>query len=89
MIFQATSKFVIVSVKLILPKVGVQSDKKMICKLCRRSKGEYGDYCSHFSMTLETSSTFLIVFVRLILGKRGLMEVQRHDGKLASVMSLI
>ena len=30
------------------------------------------DYCSHISVTFETTGTFLIVFVRLILGKVGL-----------------
>ena len=34
-------------------------------------KGGNKDYCSHFSMTFETTSKLLIVFVRLILGKVG------------------
>ena len=29
------------------------------------------DYCGRFSLTFETASKFLIVFVKLILGKRG------------------
>ena len=29
------------------------------------------DYCSHISVTVETTGKFVIVFVRLILGKVG------------------
>ena len=35
-----------------------------------RSKGESRDYCSHFSVSLKTPSKFLIVFVRLVFGKK-------------------
>ena len=35
------------------------------------------DYCSHFSVTFETTGKFLIVFVRLIMGKK---EVYRFTG---------
>ena len=34
-------------------------------------KGGNRDYCSHISVTLEASGKFLVVFVRLILGKVG------------------
>ena len=34
-------------------------------------KGANRDYCSHFSVTFETTGKFLIVFVRLILGTVG------------------
>ena len=34
-------------------------------------KGGNRDYCSHFSVTFKTTGKFLIVFVRLILGKKG------------------
>ena len=40
-------------------------------------KGENRDYFSHFSVTFETTVKFLIVFVRLILGK---MRVDRFTG---------
>ena len=49
----------------------------MICKSYQRSKGKNRDYCSNFSVTLETPSKFLIVFVKLILGKR---EIDRVTG---------
>ena len=32
-------------------------------------KGGNRDYCSHLSLTFEKTGKFLIVFVRLILGK--------------------
>ena len=32
-------------------------------------KGRNSDYCSYFSVIFETAGKFLIVFVRLILGK--------------------
>ena len=57
--FQATSKFVIASVRLILTKVGLtnlpdcngkmKSGKKIICYWYQRYKGGNRDYCSHFS----------------------------------------
>ena len=86
MIFQATSKIVIVFVKLTLSKIGVEgfigppqkgmSYKKIICKSYQRSKSENKDYCSHFSLTLETTSKCLIFFfVRLILGEKGFNRV--------------
>ena len=43
-------------------------DKKMIPISHQRYKGGNRDYCSHFSVTFETTGKFLIVFVRLILG---------------------
>ena len=47
------------------------SDKKMICKSYQRYKSENWDYCSHCSVIFETTSKFLIVFARLILGEKG------------------
>ena len=47
------------------------SDKKMISISHQGCKGENRNCCSHFSVTFETTSKFLIVFVRLILGKVG------------------
>ena len=47
------------------------SDKKMITISHQGCKGGNRNYCSHFSVTFETTSKFLIVFVRLILGKVG------------------
>ena len=47
------------------------SDKKIICIPCEAYKGGNRDYCSHFPVTFETTGKFLIVFVRLILGKVG------------------
>ena len=80
--FQAIIKFVIISVRLILPKVVVArftassrkatSDRKMIFISPQRNKGGNGDYCSHFSVTLETPGKFIIVFISLILGKIGI-----------------
>ena len=34
-------------------------------------KGGNRDYCSHFLVTFERTGKFLIVFLRLILGKKG------------------
>ena len=56
----------------------VTPDKKMACKSYQRYKSENRDYCSHFSMTFETTSKFLIVFIRLILGKSGLVNLPRR-----------
>ena len=47
----------------------VTSDKKIISISHQGYKGGIRDYCSHFSVTFETTGKFLIVFVRLILGK--------------------
>ena len=47
----------------------VTSDKKMIYIHYEGYKGGNRDYCSHFSVTFETTGKFLIVFVRLILRK--------------------
>ena len=47
------------------------SDKKIISVTHRGYKGGNRDYCSHFSVTFETTGKFLIIFVRLILGKMG------------------
>ena len=76
--FQATVNFVIVSVRLILSlglsnlqghEGKVTPDKKIIS--LPRYQGGNKDYCSNFSVTLETTSKFPIVFVWLILGKVG------------------
>ena len=45
------------------------SEKKMISIPYEGYKGRNRDYCSHFLVTFETTGKFLIVFVRLILGK--------------------
>ena len=65
MIFEAASKFDIVSVKLILPKVGVdgctwpqrENDNRLekICKSDQRCKGENIDYWSHFSVIFQNN----------------------------------
>ena len=47
------------------------SDKKMISISHQDYKDGNTDYCSHFSVAFETTGKFLIVFVRLILGKVG------------------
>ena len=47
----------------------MMSNKTMISISHQRNKVENRDYCSHFSVTFETTDKFLIVFVRLILGK--------------------
>ena len=46
-------------------------DKKIIYISYECYKGGNRDYCSHFSVTFVTTGIFLIVFVRLILGKVG------------------
>ena len=48
----------------------VTSDKKLIYIFHQRYKGQNRNYCSNFSVTFKTTSTLLIVFVTLILGKR-------------------
>ena len=45
------------------------SDKKMISIFHQGYVGGNRDYCSQFLVTFETTGKFLIVFVRLILGK--------------------
>ena len=55
----------------------VTPEKKMISISHQGYNGENRDYCSHFSVTFETTGKFLIVFVRLILGKVG---VDRFTG---------
>ena len=59
----------------------VTSDKKLISIYHQRYMGGNRDYCSHFSVTLETTGKFLITFVRLILrkvGVDGVMGPQRE-----------
>ena len=83
--FQAVIKFVIVSVRLILQNVGVDdlachdgkvtAGKKVIFISHSKYKGRKRDYCNVFSVTFETTSKFLFVYVRLILGKVGVDRV--------------
>ena len=56
-----------------LPSPGgkVTSDKKIIYISYEDYRSGNRDYCSHFLVTFETTGKFLIVFVRLILGKVG------------------
>ena len=49
----------------------VTSDNKMVCKSCQRYKGGNRYCCSNFLVNFEITSKFLIVFVRLVLGKVG------------------
>ena len=49
----------------------VTSDKEMICNSYEMHKGRNRDYSSHFLVTFERTSKFVIAFVRLILGKVG------------------
>ena len=39
---------------------------------CRRYKSGNKDHCCHFSLIFKTTSKFSIVFVRLMLGKKGI-----------------
>ena len=55
----------------------VTLDKKMIFIIHKRNKGGNRDYCFHFSVTFKTTGKFLIVFVRLILGKKEVDGVTR------------
>ena len=48
----------------------VALDKKIIFISHQRYKGGNRDYCSHFSVTFETTGKFLIIFVRLIFDKK-------------------
>ena len=65
------------------------SDKKMICNSYQRHKGENRNYYRHFSVIFESSSKFLIVFVRLIIERRGLTDLPGHDVKLTSDINLV
>ena len=47
----------------------VTSDKKIIYNSHKRYEGANRDYCSHFSVIFEITCKFLIVFIRIILGK--------------------
>ena len=77
--FQATIKFVVVSVRLILGKNGIDgftgprrevtSDKKMIFISNQSYKDGNRVTAAIFLVIFETTSKFLIVFVRLILRK--------------------
>ena len=67
----------------------VTSDKKLISISHQRCKGENRDYCSHFLMTFETTGKFLLVFVGLILGKKGLTDLSGDDRKVIPDMNLI
>ena len=53
------------------------SDKKIIYISYECYKSGNRDYCSHFSVTFATAGIFLIVFVRLILGKMGVDRFTR------------
>ena len=48
----------------------VTSDKKLISISHQRYKSGNRDYCSHVSVTFKKTGKFMIVFVRLILGKK-------------------
>ena len=81
MVFQTIGKFAIVFVTLIFGKVWFDAvtgplresdvDKKLIYISHQRYKGGNRNYCSNFSVTFKTTGKFVIVFVRLILGKVG------------------
>ena len=62
----------------------VTLEKKMISISHQGYKGRNRNYCSHFSVTFDTTGKFKIVFVRLILGKVGLADLPCHNGKLMS-----
>ena len=55
------------------------SDKKMIFMSHQRKKGGNRDFWIHFSVILETTSKFPIVFLRLASGKVGRDEVTRSQ----------
>ena len=52
----------------------VTSDKEIICKSYQSHKIENIDHCSPFLVIFVTTKKFLIVFVRLVLGKEGVDE---------------
>ena len=47
----------------------VTSDKKTIFISHQNYEGRNRGYCSHFSVIFEITNKFLILFVRMILGK--------------------
>ena len=49
----------------------VTSDKELICNSYQKHNGGNRDYSSHFLVTFETASKFVIAFVRFIFGKVG------------------
>ena len=49
----------------------MRSDEKIISIPYEGYKDENKNYCSNFSVTYYTTGKFLIVFIRLILGKVG------------------
>ena len=58
------------------------SDKTMIPISHQRYKGGNRDYCSHFSVTFETTGKFLIVFCKINIGKNGGWRIyQTTSGK--------
>ena len=67
----------------------VTSDKKMISIFHQGYKGGNRDHYSHFSVRFETTSKFLIVSVRLILGKVGVDVSTGHGRKVTSNKKLI
>ena len=57
------------------------SDKKIIFIPYEDYKDGNRDYCSHFSVTFETTSKFLNVIVRLIMRKKGVNGFLGPRGK--------
>ena len=50
----------------------------MICNSCERYKGGSRYYFSLFSVVFQAIGKFVIVFLRLILGKIGLTDLLDH-----------
>ena len=93
MTFETTGKFVLVFVRLILGKLGVDVftgprreidvRSKRISISSEGYKDENRDSSNHFSKRFETTFKFVVVFVRLILGKVGVdvfAEPRRKSG---------
>ena len=63
----------------------VASDKNMISNSYQMYKGGNINCCSYFLVIFETRSNFLIVFVRLILGKAGVEGFTRPQWEIGMI----
>ena len=57
------------------------SDRKMICNSYQSYKIENSDYRNHFSVIFETTSKFVIVFCKIVIGKSGRWRIYRATTK--------
>ena len=98
-IFETTSKFVIVFIRLLLERVGVDGftgqqqkidvSSEPISNQFWRVYYANRDYCIHFWLNFQATSKFVIVSGRLILPKVGVDGLTGHDGKVTSDKKMI